>query len=362
MRILHVIPQLWRGNGAAKIVKDLVDYQITHGNLVTVVSLSIMSPSYEKDLKKFGCEVIYLENRRYSLYNPKFFFQLRKIIKEFDIVHVHLFPALYWVALAKYFSSASCKLVLTEHSTFNNRQSFKILKPIERFIYSKYDAIVAISEGVSLFFKSYLGNKYQFFVINNGVNVKNIRQCEIIGREQLNLSSQAKLIVQIGRFYPQKDQKTLIKALALLPDDFYVLFVGDGPLLDEYQKLAQYYNLSKRILFLSVREDAISILKASDIVVMSSNFEGFGLAAVEGMAAGKPVIASDVEGLSNIVEGAGLLFEPHNEKDLAAKIRLLMEDQLFYKSVSEKCKQRSEKYDVSVMGNRYNQLYQSLCR
>ena len=59
---------------------------------------------------------------------------------------------------------------------------------------------------------------------------------------------------------------------------------------------------------------------------------------------------------------SGLLFEPHNEKDLAAKIRLLMEDQLFYKSVSEKCKQRSEKYDVSVMGNRYNQLYQSLCR
>jgi len=138
--------------------------------------------------------------------------------------------------------------------------------------------------------------------------------------------------------------------------------LSEMALLDEYQKLAQYYNLSKRILFLSVREDAISILKASDIVVMSSNFEGFGLAAVEGMAAGKPVIASDVEGLSNIVEGAGLLFEPHNDKDLAAKIRLLMEDQLFYKSVSEKCKQRSEKYDVSVMGNRYNQLYQSLCR
>ena len=109
-------------------------------------------------------------------------------------------------------------------------------------------------------------------MINNGVNVKNIRQCEIIAREQLNLSSQAKLIVQIGRFYPQKDQKTLIKALALLPDDFYVLFVGDGPLLDEYQKLAQYYNLSKRILFLSVREDAISILKASDIVVMFIQF------------------------------------------------------------------------------------------
>ena len=46
MKILHVIPQLWLGNGAAKVVKDLVDYQIAHGYLVTVVSLSIMSPSY----------------------------------------------------------------------------------------------------------------------------------------------------------------------------------------------------------------------------------------------------------------------------------------------------------------------------
>lgn len=362
MRILHVIPQLWKGNGAAKIVKDLADYQISEGSLVTVVSLSIMSPSYEKDLKDLGCKVIYLENKRYSLYNPKFFLILRKIIKEYDIVHVHLFPALYWVALAKFFSSASCKLVLTEHSTFNNRQSLKILKWIERFIYSRYDAIVAISEGVSLYFKSYLGVKYKFFVINNGVNVKNIQQGEIIDREQLNLTYQAKLIVQIGRFYSQKDQKTLIKALTLLPDDFYVIFVGDGPLLEEHRKLVQHYNLLKRVLFLGVRDDAISILKASDIVVMSSNYEGFGLAAVEGMAAGKPVVASNVEGLSKIVEGAGLLFEPHNEKDLAAKIRLLMKDELFYKSVSEKCKQRSEKYDVSVMGNHYTQLYQFLWR
>lgn len=59
MRILHVIPQLWRGNGAAKIVKDLVDYQITHGNLVTVVSLSIMSPSYENRGGKTKCVKTY---------------------------------------------------------------------------------------------------------------------------------------------------------------------------------------------------------------------------------------------------------------------------------------------------------------
>lgn len=362
MRILHVIPQLWRANGAAKIVIDLADYQISHGNLVAVVSLSVMSPSYEKDLQDLGCEVIYLENRKYSLYNPKFFFQLRKIIKKYDIVHVHLFSALYWVALAKFFSTATCKLVLTEHSTFNNRQSFKILKPVERFIYSKYDAIVAISEEVLMILSDYLGYSGKIRVINNGVDTEKIAKAIPISRNEIKIPSDVFLITQVANFYSAKDQKTLIKAISFLPEKYHVLFVGDGPLLAKHKSLAQNCNQPRCIHFLGMRNDVPSILKASDIVVMSSNFEGFGLAAVEGMAAGKPVVASDVEGLSNIVEGAGLLFEPHDEKDLAAKIRRLMEDQLFYKSVSEKCKQRSEKYDVSVMGNRYNQLYQSLCR
>ena len=362
MKILHVIPQLWRGNGAAKIIKDLVDYQITHGNLVTVVSLSVMSPSYEKDLEDLGCEVIYLENRRYSLYNPKFFFQLRKMIKEYDIVHVHLFPALYWVALAKFFSFASCKLVLTEHSALNNRQSIRILSPLEKFIYARYDAVVGVSNDVSKMLSSRFGFKANLYTINNGIKIKELQSIAIASRKKIGIPKEAVLIVQVAKFYEQKDQKTVIRALSLLPEYFYVFFAGDGPLRSENEELAKYLGLSDRIVFGGLREDVIPILKAADIVIMSSNFEGLCLSVLEGMAIGKPVVVSDVLGLSQIVEGAGLLFEPHNEKDLAAKIRLLMEDQLFYKSVSEKCKQRSEKYDVSAMGNRYNQLYQSLCR
>lgn len=357
MRILHVIPQLWRGNGAAKLVKDLVDYQISHGNLVAVVSLSVMSPSYEKDLKELGCEVIYLENRRYSLYNPKFFFQLRKIIKEFDIVHVHLFPALYWVALAKFFSSASCKLILTEHSTFNNRQSFRILKPIERFIYSKYDAIVAISEGVYKYFKSYLGDCYKWHVINNGIKVNDIQQSPIIDREKLNIPHCAKLIVQVAKFNLQKDQETLIKALAILPNDFYVVFVGEGPLLAKHKELVQNIHLSDRAIFLGLRNDIPSLLRTSDIVVMSSHFEGFGLAAVEGMAAGKPVVASDVEGLKDIVANAGILFTPKNEVELASCILKLMNDKDYYNMIADKCKQRSLCFNSDIMAESYVQLY-----
>lgn len=362
MKILHVIPQLWKGNGAAKIVKDLVDYQISHGNLVAVISLSVMFPSYDKDLEDLGCEVIYLENRKYSLYNPKFFFRLRKIIKEYDIVHVHLFPALYWVALAKFFSTAPCKLVLTEHSTFNNRQSFKILKPLEKFIYFRYDAIVAISEGVYKYFKSYLGNYHRWHVINNGIKINDIQQAPIIDREKLNIPHCVTLIVQVAKFNLQKDQETLIKALAILPKDFYVAFVGEGPLLAKHKEFVQNIHLSDRVIFLGLRNDIPSILRTSDIVVMSSHFEGFGLAAVEGMAAGKPVVASNVEGLKDIVANAGILFAPKNEVELASCILKLTNDKNYYNIIADKCKQRSLCFNSDIMAKSYMQIYNEIIK
>ncbi|WP_278626057.1 glycosyltransferase [Parabacteroides gordonii] len=360
MRILHVIPQLCIGNGAARILKDLAGYQVTHGNLVTVVSLSVKLPSYDKDLEDLGCKVVYLENRRFSLYNPKFFFQLKKIIKEYDIVHVHLFSALYWVALAKCFSSASCKLVLTEHSTFNNRQSFKILKPIEKFIYSRYDAIVAVSNGVYECFRYYLGDTGKWFIINNGIKINDIQCNSAIDREKLNVPDSATLIVQVAKFESQKDQKTLIKALSFLSDDFYAVFVGNGSLLAEHKKLTQSLHLSDRVIFLGMRDDVYSILKASDIVVMASHFEGFGLAAVEGMAAGKPIVASNVDGLRDVVANAGILFRPKDEVELASCLLKLKKDKNYYYMIADKCKQRSLYFSSEKMSESYLQLYNKL--
>ena len=107
-----------------------------------------------------------------------------------------------------------------------------------------------------------------------------------------------------------------------------------------------------------MRSDVPSLLKAADIFVMSSHFEGFGLAAVEGMAAGKPVIASNVEGLNEVVEGAGLLFTPCDEKDLAVSILRLSQDSGYYKKVADACKERSRLFDIRRMAESYTLLYQ----
>ena len=120
--------------------------------------------------------------------------------------------------------------------------------------------------------------------------------------------------------------------------------------------------MQERIFFLGVRTDVPSLLKTADISVVSSHWEGFGLVAVEGMAVGKPLIASDVAGLSNVVKGAGILFEKGNDKELAKIIQELLADDKYYKKVAEAGFERAKQYDINSMVEKQIQLYNELLK
>lgn len=362
MKILHVIPHLGRGSGAARIVKDLADYQVTHGNSVSIVSLSKTTPSYDKELKDLGCKVVYLEKKRDVLYHPKFFVKLRKIIKEYEIVHVHLFPALYWVALAKYFSQSSCKMVLTEHSTANNRQGKWWLKPVEQFMYNQYDIIVSITDAVTEYIHRYVDSRIKTITILNGIKLNCYNNAKAYSRADLGIPDSAFMLIQVSRFAPQKNQIAVMRTLIHLPKDFYAIFVGDGPELEAHKLKAKQMGLSDRIRFLGLRNDIPALLKTSDVVVLSTHFEGFGLAIVEGMAAGKPVVASNVDGLRDVIGDAGILFEPDDEAGLALYLQKLKEDQDYYNMIAERCRKRSLLFSSDVMGASYIQLYDQILR
>ena len=362
MKILHVIPHIWKGNGAAKLMRDLIDYQISQGDQVTVIALVSFPPTYEEDLKRLGCNFFCLKQKRnkYTLYNPLYILRLRNKIRGYDIVHVHLFPALYWVALAKWLFSSNAKFIYTEHSSWSNRQAVKLLNPIERFIYARYDAIVGVSKDVFEILKDRFPFKERLYLINNGIKVDHIRFAPTANRKELGILGKSVLLLQVSKFDNQKDQKTVIRTLSFLPDRFHVLFVGDGPLRAEHEALVRANHLTDRVHFLGIRNDVPSLLKAADIIIMSSNYEGLNLSTLEGMAACKPVIVSNVEGLSIVVGGAGILFKPHDERELADSILRLSEDKTYYKEIAERCFQRAMEYDCSVMGKSYRELYGKL--
>lgn len=360
MKIVHVITHLSVSSGAAKLLASLIPYQIEQGHQVDVIALVDSPHTYVCEIENCGCHFTSLghgKNKRYSLAN---IIKLMPYLNKSDIVHVHLFPSLYWAVFAKILSRATCRLVVTEHSTLNNRQRKWYLKACEKFVYNQYDCVIAISNGVKECLQFYVDKQLPVEVIENGIQVEQIQQASSIPRSLIDVPANAKLIIQVAGFRPQKDQLTLIKALKRLPDYYQVIFVGEGPTLAEHQQKVTEWGLDNRVHFLGLREDVPALLKTADIVVMSSHFEGFGLAAVEGMAAGKPVIASDVPGLQDVVQGAGILFPAHNDKILADEILKLSIDKSYVESVIDRCFSRAREYDIKIMAQKYDSIYQRI--
>ncbi|MDE5551414.1 MAG: glycosyltransferase, partial [Bacteroidaceae bacterium] len=124
--------------------------------------------------------------------------------------------------------------------------------------------------------------------------------------------------------------------------------------------LAHEVGVAEKVEFLGVRTDVAQLLQEADVVVLSSHYEGLSLSSLEGMVSGKPFVASDVEGLRDIVEGYGVLFPEGNETELAQIIRRLCEDRDFAHVVANRCVERAKLYDVRVTTQRYLALYEQI--
>ena len=158
----------------------------------------------------------------------------------------------------------------------------------------------------------------------------------------------------------EKDHETVLKAMTHLPDNYSLRLVGDGVKADTLKKMTTDLGLDDRVTFMGVRQDVPDILEQSDIVVLSSHWEGLSLSSIEGMASGRPFVASDVDGLHEMVSGAGVLFEHGNDKDLAEKIQWLCEHPEEYRKVAQCCQDKARQYDISVMAEKYLKLYNRL--
>jgi glycosyltransferase involved in cell wall biosynthesis len=362
MKILHVIPALGMG-GAEKLLVDTVTICNSSGMGMEILLLNGSGTPFFEKLRHRNIAVSCLcKGNIKNVYNPLHIFRLIPYLRRYDIIHVHLFPALYWVAFAKIVSFSNINLIYTEHSTHNKRRNYKCLQPVESFIYKQYSKIICISkqtqEHLSGWIKS-TGTGTRMQVIHNGIDIASYETAEAIDKTALGLPENARFILMIARFHIQKDPVTLIKAFSRLKNvaDLYLVFVGDGGLRKESELLAKKLGMAERVLFLGIREDVPEIIKASCICVLSSHWEGFGLVAAEYMASGRPVIVSDVPGLRDIVSGAGLLFKPGDENDLAEKISNLLDNPELYKEVVLACLKRVKKYDINRMAELYITVY-----
>ncbi len=359
MKILHIINSLETG-GAEKLILDTLPIlQNSSDNEVDLALLNANSAPFYDMLMKNNKGKVY-ELSEGSVYNPMLILKIIPLLKKYDVVHVHLFPSQYFVAIAKVLSFSNTKLVFTEHNTGNKRMDNPKYRLIEKFIYKQYSKVICITDQV----KTELNRKIKvpfekMFVINNGINVQEINKISANNRKLFGLNDEDKIVIMVAGFREQKDQDTVIRTMSKLPDEYKLILVGDGERRKFLENLVLENKLQNRVFLLGIRKDVISLIKMSDVAVLSSHWEGFGLAAAEAMACGVPTIASNVDGLSSVVENGGILFEKGNIDDLKNKILMLENDEV-YKHYSKLGIEKAKQYDIKLMINKLQDLYKVL--
>ncbi len=322
MKIVQIVNSITAG-GAERLVLDLHREYLRLGHESYIVALAGGKQTEGQDgFWSTGCRSPYAPAAAYRLSG---FFRSDPLAGA-DIVHVHLFPALLRVPGALRRAGWQGRLFASEHSTFNRRRGTLWGSYADNFTYRPYESIVCVSEAVReaiVAWKPFLHSRA--VVIPNGARLELFQPPGRAGFHD------PPVILSVGRLTAAKNYRQALEAVALLVSGtehrFKWLIAGDGSMRSELEELSSALSLDALVEFLGTREDIPQLMHDADVFFIPSTWEGFGIAAVEAMAAGLPVVAGNVPGLREVVGNkAGLLVDPTSSKEMASALEKLFSD------------------------------------
>lgn len=363
MKILFLSDLLAYG-GASKLIYDLLPRMAAQGNECELLILTDEHSKYVDDLRKKGIPVNVVPKEKKGHWKRIKYISNWIQREKYDVIHANLFPTTYYCSIVKRMLGKKCPpLVMTEHSTDNKRRHKSIFRPLEKFIYKKFDHVISISDKTQENLCKWLGTvgDSKYSVVENGIDVEAFRTAEPLGKKKVckNYEEGDILLLTVGSFTPQKNHIKLLEALSLLPINYKLLLCGEGPLEKEIKCKVNDLALTDRVVFLGFRKDVAKIMHTADILVIPSIWEGFGLIAAEGMACGIPIVASDIPGLSEVVGDAGLKFEPM-KAELIAKAISSLYDGANHLDMRESARKRVMLYSINRTVTQYVGLYKKL--
>jgi glycosyltransferase involved in cell wall biosynthesis len=284
--------------------------------------------------------------------------------ERFDVIHAHMFGSNAWGTMIGRLARVPV-IVAHEHTW-----SFEG-KPLRRFVDREVvgrwaDVFVAVSrddrrkmieiEGV---------DPKKVLHVPNGIAAPPPPSGADL-RSELGIPTGAPVIGTVSVLRPQKALDVFIRASAQLlreDPDLRVLLAGDGPLRGELTELVHSLGVQDRLLMLGYRSDAPDVMAALDVAVSSSAFEGSPLAVMEYMESARPIVATRVGGVPDLIEDGvhGLLVEPGDAPALTAAIRRLLSDREAARRMGEAARERRRReFTVDLMVRRFETLYERL--
>ena len=243
-----------------------------------------------------------------------------------DLLHAHKFGSNAWgTALSR---SARVPLVAHEHNF--SEQPSRSRRAIDRhWIARRAARVLCVSESVAEVERANGVPERLIEVLPNAVRLDAALPRDQ-ARAELGLTQPSFTVGIVGCLRPEKAHEVLLAAVALLARagrDIRLCVVGDGPLATELRLQAARLGVESRVAWAGERRDAARLAGAFDVSVISSHWEGLPLAALEAMAAGVPLVATQVGGLPSLVrDGAGVLVPPADPAALADALGALMDD------------------------------------
>lgn len=329
---------------------------------------------YTEHIKNDG---IYIHNIRFarspfSPKNIKAYRELKRIIdsERFDLIHCHT-PAVSFmtrVAARKARRQGTVVMYTCHGFHFHNSSSKKnwlLYYPAEKFLSRFCDYIVTINKEDFNRAKTFHCKNVRY-IPSVGVDINRIKALKINKaekRKEIGVPDEKILVISAGELIERKNHEVIIRALGKLQDpDIYYAIAGKGPLLDRLKQVASEVGISDRVLFLGFRTDVFELYHAADISAFPSKIEGLGLAGVEAMAAGIPLVSSNVHGiLDYVIDGkTGYAVPPNDIDGFAAALEKLAHDPALRESMRQNCLDAVEPFELSnalnVMWNIYKEI------
>jgi len=388
MKILQVINAYYppySSGGAAFVAHNISKALARKGHQVTVYTTNVLSRDKlftfrRNSYLKNGVKVYYFSNTIYKpsihiYFSKELLDAIRKNIVEYDVIHLHEYRSYIGIITACYSKKFGVPYVLQAHGQLPEIGAWRELKRLFDIFFGYRllrgaSRVIALSRVEAKQYKHMGVPEEKIAIIPNGIDLSEYANLPPKGSfKKFNVPEDRKIILYLGRIHKIKGIDFLIKAYAYLKNkmnfkDAVLVIAGpDDGYLSEIKYLAQASGVSNSILFVGplYGEDKLAAYVDSEVYVLPSRYETFPMTILEAYACGKPIVASRVGGLKDLVidRETGLLFEPGNVAQLAKSIFNLLNSNDVAKEMGLKGKNFvRENFTIEKVMKRLEKVYE----
>lgn len=352
IKVAVILPSFGVG-GTENMVAALVNrIDKTKFNVMVICLACPQKTHVQQAMERSGVKIYYAMKGKISSW--RIFFRVYRVLSQFrpHLIHSNMYAFAF---AAPYVLTHRIRMLHTIHNKPVNEFKNKYKRLIS-YLYRKEKAVpVAISHIIEREMKELYPQLHCIERIYNPVDTEKFRT------ERKKKTDRPVTFINVARFMRQKNHELLLNAFARarnIAPSVRLLLVGDGELREAMEKKAEELKLSDAVTFAGNVEDVERYLSDADVFVLSSDYEGLPLSILEAMAAGLPVISTNVGGVADIVTDNGILVKPGDVEALAEKIAELALDEEKRALMGECSLRNVQQYDSAEFIRQYESLYE----